>query len=142
MSHGTFYNFQKYSKYFCQKIFYTPFTPTGRENTFFWKHKISQKSKNILSIFGILRTVSSGLEPLNPPKNTYMTITFDRHQIYAFFLHPWMRLINTLRLVPISMSQSSWFKSYDNTQKNVTEKVTSENVTSANVRISHRTCFI
>ena len=85
----------------------------------------------------ILKKVSSGLEPLKPPKITYMTITFDRHQIYAFFLHPWMRLINTLRLVPISMSQSSWFKSYDNTPEFLTK-----NVVKSNVRISHRTCFI
>ena len=85
----------------------------------------------------ILKKVSSGLEPLKPPKITYMTITFDRHQIYAIFLHPWMRLINTLRLVPISMSHSFWFKSYVDCKNRV-----QENVDKSNVRISHRTCFI
>ena len=65
---------------------------------------MTDRNKSVISKKG-----TSGLEPL---KTTYMTITFDRLQICAIFLHPRMRLINTLRLVPISMSHSFWFKSY------------------------------
>ena len=70
---------------------------------------MTDRNKSVISKKG-----TSGLEPL---KTTYMTITFDRLQICAIFLHPWMRLINTIRLVPISMSHSFWFKSYDCSNK-------------------------
>ena len=67
---------------------------------------ITSRILSISGYFPSFATEVSGIEWCD----TYMTITFDRLQIFAICLHPWMRRIHTRRTVPIAMSHSFWFK--------------------------------